>query len=135
MLYVITDGEHFKFGTSISANGRLRTLQAGNPRKLSIVATISDEWTVKAFGGDTHAEAHLHALLAEYRVIGEWFKDVPFVRAIIEMIRGEHFGEIIVLSWVDLERTLKVSIPVPYLGPSRWSEYFSKKRANGQAQN
>lgn len=65
MIYVISDGEHYKIGyTAGEPRERLKTLQTGNPRRLSLVGT---------FFGDRAVEAALHARFSTIRVVGEWF--------------------------------------------------------------
>lgn len=69
-LYLISEGVDgpIKIGRSVSAPNRLCTLQTGNPRQLSILATYwmrSDEVA--------EAEKILHEELAKHSIIGEWF--------------------------------------------------------------
>lgn len=65
-VYIITDGEHHKIGyTDLQVERRVAELQTGNPRRLVVVAVL---------GGGRLLEQNLHAMFAEKRVVGEWFK-------------------------------------------------------------
>jgi len=101
MLYVITDGLHFKFGLSKIVNYRLATMQTGNSRKLSVVTAVTEEW---------HAayapwfEQAIHAYLWEDRVMGEWFKgDAPRVRAVVELLKGGYPYDVMGLVYHEIQ--------------------------------
>ena len=66
MIYFIQDGSYIKIGyAKYSAEERLRSLQIGNPRPLTLVGTML---------GDVEDELDLHAKFPDERVRGEWFK-------------------------------------------------------------
>ncbi len=66
-IYVIKEDEteNIKVGISCSPNGRLMTLQTGNPRKLTLI---------HKFEGTHRTEADIHEKLKEFNIKGEWFK-------------------------------------------------------------
>ena len=70
MIYFITDGEYVKIGFTDQddAENRLKALQVGNARKLTLIGTIP--------GGLTE-EATLHKVFAQLRANGEWFAVTP----------------------------------------------------------
>ncbi|WP_435844243.1 GIY-YIG nuclease family protein [Streptomyces griseoluteus] len=55
-----------KIGTSADPEGRLRSLQTGQPVELSLLWTCDGDY-----------ERALHARFAEYRIRGEWFDLTP----------------------------------------------------------
>jgi hypothetical protein len=63
-IYFIQDGDAVKIGISLDPAARLKDLQLGNPRPLSILFQIE---------GDLDGEAMLHKLLAAERIRSEWF--------------------------------------------------------------
>jgi hypothetical protein len=69
-----------KVGYAGSPLSRVRDLQVGNPYLLKIVA---------AFMGNVEDEDALHALLARYRGLGEWFRKAPPVLALIESLQAQ----------------------------------------------
>lgn len=66
MIYFITDGEYVKIGFTDSddVGERMKTLQVGNARRLSLIGTMP---------GGREEECLLHALLSDFRASGEWF--------------------------------------------------------------
>jgi len=62
--YLMTDGRHFKIGSSLNPHKRLKQIQTGNPFCKLLGYT-------KRF-----TEAQLHKRYKKYRVSGEWF-DLP----------------------------------------------------------
>ena len=71
-VYIIAESKisPVKIGVAGSLNGRLRELQIGNPRRLRLLYSIE-------VGGHRRArrvESMVHALCAEHRIRGEWFK-------------------------------------------------------------
>lgn len=69
MIYIITDGHSFKIGfTAGKLLDRLKSLQTGNPRPLSLVTS---------FPGDRQDEAALHLRFSHLRLAGEWFAMTP----------------------------------------------------------
>jgi hypothetical protein len=67
LVYAIGDGFCVKVGRSAGhPMARLRDLQTGNPRRLTLVAYTS-----------TLTERQAHRRLARWRVAGEWFRPAP----------------------------------------------------------
>ena len=64
MVYFITDGEYIKIGTANNPKTRLKELQTGNARPLSIIKSIKGSFAI---------ENAFHYKYKEYRVSGEWF--------------------------------------------------------------
>ena len=66
MIYFITDGTYTKVGYTKRGNleNRIRSLQTGNARKLSLIKTIE---------GSVEKEGALHRALKKFHVNGEWF--------------------------------------------------------------
>lgn len=71
------DGGPIKIGVSIDVIARLRDLQTGSPVRLRLIGVRN---------GDQATEADLHIRLSQHRLYGEWFADVPDVRAVITEI-------------------------------------------------
>lgn len=64
---VVEDGTVFcKVGVADDPYARLRALQTGNPRRLSIYAVMR---------GSKRDEVTIHAVFARRRLVGEWFDD------------------------------------------------------------
>lgn len=55
-----------KVGIADDPHHRLRMLQTGNPRRLSVYAVLR---------GTSRTEAMLHGTFAKHRLVGEWFDD------------------------------------------------------------
>lgn len=66
VVYFISDGHRVKIGVTRDLPGRLRKLQTGNSRPLSIVRTVI---------GDQTEETDMHERFAAYRLQGEWFRN------------------------------------------------------------
>jgi hypothetical protein len=82
LTYAISDGEFIKIGKVVQTHPvqRLRTLQTGNPRTLTLLAYTS-----------TIREKVAHRVLHRYRVRGEWFRDCGEVREFLkdwDWVRG-----------------------------------------------
>ena len=65
-----------KIGHASDIVSRLRTMQAGNPRHLTVLAYFT---APRAF------ERHLHDVLFDHRVRGEWFQDHADVREALRL--------------------------------------------------
>lgn len=66
LVYIVEDGLGIKIGyTAGPAASRVADLQTGNPRLISVIATIS--------GASDIVELHLHNEFAQWNVRGEWF--------------------------------------------------------------
>ena len=81
MVYFITDGMFTKIGKAEDVNKRLRELQTGNAKKLSIKLCIE---------GDEVEEKKLHRIFERRRMVGEWFiidfdYDKNFIEEIIDI--------------------------------------------------
>lgn len=63
-VYLISDGEFTKIGSSVDPIRRLDSLQIGNPRKLTLIGS----WL-----GDFDTEYDLHSAYQHRKVRGEWF--------------------------------------------------------------
>lgn len=68
------DGGPIKIGVTADLATRLRDLQIGSPQLLRLIASVP---------GDQRLETALHRHLSTHRLHGEWFADVPVVRAAI----------------------------------------------------
>lgn len=66
VVYFITDGRYTKIGVSDDAETRLKTLQCGNPYKLTIEKTIVSD-------NPYELEAQLHEEYKDKKIRGEWF--------------------------------------------------------------
>lgn len=65
-VYFISDGDYVKIGVATHVNERLRQLQTGNPRKLTLIKVLKSEKPYEL-------ENNLHDIFEKYRVNGEWF--------------------------------------------------------------
>lgn len=70
-------GGPIKIGVANYPNVRLGQLQTGNPERLVIRRQVRV---------NEHAERRFHALFAEHRVQGEWFRAVPEIAAICDAV-------------------------------------------------
>lgn len=68
MIYFITDGEYCKIGFAHNARKRIKDLQIGSARKLTLLATVP---------GGPDVEAIYHNTFKDLRVRGEWFRMAP----------------------------------------------------------
>ena len=66
-VYFITDGEFVKIGVADNVEKRLKELQTGNPKELTVVRSVYCE-------NPYYAEKLFHDLFRYKRVNGEWFK-------------------------------------------------------------
>lgn len=73
LVYFIQSGDDgpIKIGYTTSINTRLPTLQTAHPWVLHVIGTVP---------GSVLDEARAHNALAEYRMIGEWFRPEAEVR-------------------------------------------------------
>lgn len=81
MLYFIRSGQYVKIGRSDNPLGRLRQVQTGNPIQGEMLAVCP---------GGRNSEQELHALFAEHRVQGEWFRLVPVIEERIAEVRRDY---------------------------------------------
>lgn len=84
MVYFIQDPKSgcVKIGRSKDPQKRLTELQVGNPNRLVILATISDE----------HDDAPYHDKFYAYWISGEWFASKPKLMAFISGLPGTAIG-------------------------------------------
>lgn len=69
-VYFVSDGTAVKIGkTTGTVDGRVKELQTGNPRKISVLFAIP----VKTESGAYDIENHFHLAFQDYRLSGEWF--------------------------------------------------------------
>lgn len=95
-LYAITDGTAIKFGSAWDIQFRLNTLQTGNCRKLTCLASIIAK---------KGTEAALHRALFYQRLRGEWFLICQQTARVVDLFGAndpealyEHIGRIFI-SW------------------------------------
>lgn len=70
IIYFISDGEFLKIGiTSGRVKNRIVALQTGNPKKLSIISSVSINDELSAL----KIERIIHSIFKEHRASGEWF--------------------------------------------------------------
>jgi len=70
-LYAISDGESVKLGVSTDVRKRMKSMQTGHPKELSIIwKYFTGTNKTKAYG----AERKLHKFCKQYSIRGEWFK-------------------------------------------------------------
>jgi predicted GIY-YIG superfamily endonuclease len=69
-IYIITsDRRHFKIGYTNDISKRVKSLQTGNPKELSLDILIEVGSERQAF----NYEQYLHEMFRAFRVKGEWF--------------------------------------------------------------
>lgn len=74
-VYFITDGQYVKIGKAKNVKERIKELQSGNGRKLSVLFTIQAP-NICYSPNDNLAyaiESFLHKTFKDYRLQGEWF--------------------------------------------------------------
>ena len=81
-IYIIRSGDHYKIGIATNIAERVNAMQTGNPIELELVAS----WPPARPLED---EAKLHAELAVYRGLREWFELPP---DIVEQLRERDYG-------------------------------------------
>ncbi len=81
-VYLISSGDFIKIGYSNSPGSRLRELQVGNPRLLSMIgqSVFSDRVGAKS------GEASLHKRYRAYKARGEWF-DSSILEDVLDLIK------------------------------------------------
>jgi hypothetical protein len=80
-LYAICtdEGEQWTFGLAENPNLRRSDLQVGSPMPLILYAAVPAKSSL---------EEHVHAVLAEHRLVGEWFAAAPETLVIAECLIG-----------------------------------------------
>ena len=129
MLYIITDGEHFKFGISRNVVDRMATLQTGNPRAMSIVAVIDTPITNENLDEqDQDLEADLHAFLWQDRISGEWFNGTAArVKAVVELIKGRHYIDVMSMMAAEVHHILNLPFSA-FTDAACWDRWRYRKR-------
>jgi len=97
-VYILTDGEYHKIGTSTNPVARMRSLQVANARVLSLV------WVGRGAEGAEHA---LHDDYDQHHVLGEWFRLPKGVLLEIENRRGN----LLKTDWEELDDGSTVRVP------------------------
>lgn len=88
-IYFASDGHAVKIGFAIDVAERMKTLQTGNPRPITVLATIV---------GDVLTERRLHRYFVRVRLQGEWFRMTKTLVRFIEAAENydkalaTHFG-------------------------------------------
>jgi hypothetical protein len=78
MIYIITNGVHYKIGHSSEPTARLKWLQTGNSAKLALIHFMK---------GGRRLESILHERYASKRLASEWF---ALTQEDLEEIKGWH---------------------------------------------
>lgn len=74
MVYVISDGcHHFKVGKAVNVASRIKQLQTGNGRKLTLHAYLPCQTESIAYRVETYVKRWLNS----YKATGEWFQCDP----------------------------------------------------------
>lgn len=76
-VYWISDGEYQKIGKACSVNGRMREMQTGQARELSVLGVIP----CKSERYASHLENYFHHSFKSYHIRGEWFR-IPYIASI-----------------------------------------------------
>ena len=88
-VYFIQEGKgnhgHIKIGKSRNVNERLKSLQTGNPRKLTLMASIRCKTANDAY----RLEKKLHKKFKSHHVRGEWFSGMIRLNSIQEAFEIE----------------------------------------------
>lgn len=95
-VYFVQDGTDgpIKIGLADNPEQRLSSLQVGNPRPLTLLATFQT-WEPRK------DEAQIHARFAEHRIRGEWFHPHPDLMAqvvALQELEWRHIDALIAIS-------------------------------------
>lgn len=98
-IYIMSNGDAFKVGLSIDPKRRLRQLQTGSPKKLSLVYFVEIETApVKIL------ESIMHRYLKMNHLTGEWFNaDLATIKNLLDFVKIRYDNE-------DTEREFKLGI-------------------------
>jgi hypothetical protein len=82
IVYFIQSGDspQVKIGTTTNLNGRVASMQVGNPEELTVLATHR---------GDVRLEGVLHQMFLDERLMGEWFLLSDRLEILIGLIAQE----------------------------------------------
>lgn len=84
-VYIISSGPYLKIGKANNVEGRRREIQCGNPMECKIEHVVPVPASAARY-----AESLVHAALADYRHMGEWFHiEVDAARAAVEKACAE----------------------------------------------
>jgi hypothetical protein len=84
-----------KIGVAKEPKDRLKTLQTGNPEKI----TLEGAWEIEPpIGSARDVERELHSMLHKHRSHGEWYRVAPdiammLLKPVCEKLAGEPCGE------------------------------------------
>jgi hypothetical protein len=78
-VYFVSDGEHIKIGRAVNVVARLRGMQTGSAKPLTILATFLTAESI---------ETELHRRFKAARVTGEWYRPVPELLTFIERVKS-----------------------------------------------
>lgn len=98
-IYIISNGEAFKVGLSKDPKRRVRQLQTGNPKKLSLEYCVEiEEAPVKIL------ESIMHRYLKLNHLSGEWFSaDFIVIKNLLDFVKIRYDNS-------DTEREFKLGI-------------------------
>lgn len=95
-IYFLGCAGFIKIGFTITMTQRLINIQTSNPNEVVLIHKMS---------GTLGREGEIHNAFGEFRARGEWFRDVPELRAYIDRLkaRGDRVGEAIRRqgAWID----------------------------------
>lgn len=77
-VYFVSDGESIKIGRAVNVLNRLRAMQSGSAKPLTVLAT---------FLTDNSIESELHRRFKAAHVKGEWYRPAPELLAFIERVK------------------------------------------------
>lgn len=123
-VYLIEAGEYLKVGVALNPHKRIRDLQVANPEPLRLVAVMEPSTHDAAT-----MERHIHFVLSEYRVGGEWFKITP--KAALERL-AEWAADIEIVNAEYLRRRGQTELtrkPVPKYA---WKEALKKPQTDAE---
>lgn len=77
-LYFLEGGDRIKIGITKNLTERVAELQRQNGKELRLLCAIKGSW---------HLEQHIHRVLADHRLHGEWFKNCKEVHDVIDALK------------------------------------------------
>lgn len=85
-IYFVSDGEFIKIGRAVDVLKRIRSLQSGHPRQLTVLTTM-----LTSLETERLLHRRFDPLRAKARASGEWFRPEGDLMAFIERLRlGEN---------------------------------------------
>ncbi len=111
-VYLMESEGRLKIGMSQDPKGRARTLSTGSGQEVRLVA----EHRYSSRGEASRAESELHERFADYRLLGEWFRDVPEIRSgflVAPVVEPDHWPTANEMKSWGLHRDggLRISLP------------------------